>query len=597
MSRQHIPAQPALPSQPQPQPQPRPESRPQPEPAPRPAASEATRLLCAGTYLDDDYRDAVLDELYVHEERIAAPSLGIDAARVLAHALRARRLQAVWAVAVVALWVLAFVFASTQATAFLIPCVLLVLAARLRGGTSGPFHADYPGARRTRRFRRVAAAYLRLVGRLSLALYAVSALMVATADEETLYELQSTDLIVSDERAAAWFALVIPLAMAACIGAHREQVARIISRELQPEAFADRARPDVAEATAGERFARLQQRIRLEQRSPLIYYHPQQPFLGAGSPYEPWTLAVELRRDQNAPGKPLAELNNREVLRRVKPLVENLRTPANPDAPQAATVRDRLRGLEVDECVFVRATGVPVRAQAPLQQKHFDAERERAIEEGGEGRRHFLRIRVGAWEEEVVITVFVRVHTQGRMLMLEIAPHVLRPVRRDFRAVDRVSANYWRGKPVGRAVWALGQLPTGAVRSVVHAFREAGFLWRMWTGGHAAALPDGPWTSVRELGSDEGASLFQEMDVSRYLKSVQDRVANGVRQALAAAGWQTDEFVQQVVNVSGVYIGSAENSAIAVGDHNTLENKPAEDQPAAGGEQDQEQEHVETGGQ
>ncbi|MFD1273838.1 hypothetical protein ACFQ51_25490 [Streptomyces kaempferi] len=61
------------------------------EPGVPPGASEATRLLCAGTYLDAGYRDAVIEELYVHEERLAAPSLGHDAARVLAHALRARR--------------------------------------------------------------------------------------------------------------------------------------------------------------------------------------------------------------------------------------------------------------------------------------------------------------------------------------------------------------------------------------------------------------------------------------------------------------------------------------------------------------------------
>ncbi|MGP3982021.1 hypothetical protein [Streptomyces sp. KR80] len=533
------------------------------EPAADPAASEATRLLCAGTYLDDDFRDAVVDELYLHEERIAAPSLGIDAARVLAHALRARRLEAVWAVAIVALWVLAFVLAGSFFSAFLIPCVLLVLATRLRGGASGSFRADYPGAQRLPRYRRVVAGYLRLSSWLSLVLYAVSATSLAVAGDETRYELQNMGLIGMEDAAAAWFALIIPLAMAACIAAHREQVARVISGELHPRAFADPDRPDVAEATGGERFARLQRLIRAEQHSPLVYYHSQHPFLGAGSPQDPWTLAVELRR--NPEKKRHAALNNREIIKRVTPLVEALRKPSNPDTPQAAAVRDRLRGLTADECVFVPLTGIPVRAQAPLKPEHFDAERERAVEEGGEGRRHFLRIRVGAWEEEVVTTVFVRVHTQGGMLMLEIAPHVLRPVRPEFRAVDRVSDTYRRGGPVGKAVWALGQLPTGAGRSVVHVLRQLAFLWRAWSGGQAAALPDGPWASVRELGSDQGASLFQEMDVSRYLKSIQDRVASGVREALDAAGWETGEFVQQVVNVSGVYIGSAENSAIAVG--------------------------------
>ncbi|BBJ43052.1 hypothetical protein SSPO_057700 [Streptomyces antimycoticus] len=79
---------------------------------------------------------------------------------------------------------------------------------------------------------------------------------------------------------------------------------------------------------------------------------------------------------------------------------------------------------------------------------------------------------------------------------------------------------------------------------------------------------------MRELGSDAGASLFQEMDVSRYLKSVEDRVANGVRRALDEAGWETGEFEQKVINVSGggVFIESAANSAFGFGDHNTISN-------------------------
>ena len=63
-----------------------------------PHASEATRLLCGGVYVDPDYRDRVIDELYLHEQRLVAPSLGFDAARVLAHALRARRQEPLTAV-------------------------------------------------------------------------------------------------------------------------------------------------------------------------------------------------------------------------------------------------------------------------------------------------------------------------------------------------------------------------------------------------------------------------------------------------------------------------------------------------------------------
>ncbi|MGA5038850.1 hypothetical protein ACPCA8_17555 [Streptomyces capoamus] len=73
---------------------------PSPEPGgpsgPRPgpdATSNATRLLCAGTYLDPVYRAGVIRELLTHRYRVVAPSYGYDAVPVLAHALAARRLQ------------------------------------------------------------------------------------------------------------------------------------------------------------------------------------------------------------------------------------------------------------------------------------------------------------------------------------------------------------------------------------------------------------------------------------------------------------------------------------------------------------------------
>ncbi|GAA2297114.1 hypothetical protein [Streptomyces violaceusniger] len=561
------------------------------------ATSEATRLLCAGAYLDDDFRDAVVDELYVHEERAVAPSLGIDAVRVLAHALRARRLEACWTALLVSLWVLDFLLAQGFFYLFLLSCALLLLAAWARGGAMGPFRADYPGADGVTVTRRRAAAVLRVLGCLSLLSYVFSALTQALTDGQSDpggLQAFAPALATGSDTTAAWFALLIPAAMAAAVALHREHVARVLATDLEPETFADPA-ADPAERFEGGRFQRVRALIRREQHSPVILYHDRHPFLGAGTAHDTWTLAVELRPREGGDPVPL---DNRVILERIRPLVEKLRTPsaqgtaavqgaaaqgtafaqgtapAQSTARPAAESRDRLRGLELDECVFLKVTGLRSRSFVPYGEADFARERAEAVEEGGEIRRHFLRIRVGAWREEVVTTVFVRVHTQGGMLMLEFAPHVLRPIRPDFRAVDRLSDSHRRGGLPGKVVWALGRTPTAAGRAVIHAFRSAAFLWRMYAGGYEAAIPDGPWVSVRELGSDAGASLFQEMDVSRYLKSVEDRVANGVRRALDEAGWETGEFEQKVINVSGggVFIESAEHSAFGFGDHNTISN-------------------------
>ncbi|MFJ7956832.1 hypothetical protein ACIQ62_11100 [Streptomyces sp. NPDC096319] len=547
-----------------------------------PAASEATRLLCAGTYLDDGFRDAVIDHLYVHEERFAAPSLGYDASRVLAHALRARRVELAWAAGVLALWIVAIPLTKGLITLLIVPYLLLGIARWMRGTS-----ATAPV------YRVVPAFLVRWYGRLMFLQSALFLLFLAFADDESgdfggdlLGDVSGTgDVLglaaglVAQEtwgigRLEVWITVAVPLLVAWAVAIQRGQFARALTQELSRERFADQ-RSDPAEHAEGARFRRLRDRIRVEQHARLIMYGSDDPFCGAGAPYEPWSLSVELRPRENLDGAVPEPLDNSAVLRHVVPLLEALRVPSPHGSPRLqAAVRDRLRELEIDEVVFLPVDGLPDRTAAPYTPEGFEAHRSGAIEEGGETRRHFLRIRVGGWGEEIVTTVFVRVHTQGGMLMLEVAPHVLRPVKPLYRHADRIAHRYRHNHHFGKAVWALGRTPRSAGQALVTLGRSLGHLWRVLTAGHAGALPEGPWASVRELGSDDDASLFQEMDVSRHLKSVQDRVVNGVTVALREAGYETAEFEQKIVHVAegGTFIENTKGN-VTVGHHNTVTSK------------------------
>ncbi|MFB6566035.1 hypothetical protein [Streptomyces noursei] len=558
---------------------------PAPLPAVPPGASEATRLLCAGTYLDDAFRDAVIDELYVHEERFAAPSLGIDAARVLAHALRARRLERGWSAAILLTWMVGAVLSRGMAWGYVFPVLALGLGRFVHGlSTAWP--------------ARFGSFLLRWYGRLSLAFSVLALAVIAfTASLPGFLSVLSpvglVESLLSDAGLtgsssgaawsdpiggadspdmglaslfAVWAALLVPVAVAVLVMLQRGQFARVLAHELSREDFPDVV-SDPAERAEGLRFQRLRDRVRIEQHGPLVMYRPGDPFCGAGEPFKPWSLSVELvpRADGTA-----VPLDNGEILARIVPLVEALRVPSGSPAA-AGTVRDRLRALEVDQCVFLPVDGLATRAAAPYDPAAFEAHRAAALEEGGETRRHFLRIRVGGWHEGVVTTVFVRVHTQGGMLMMEVAPHVLWPLRSRFQDADRIAHQYRHHHHFGKAVWALTHSPRAAVEALLTLGRAVGGGWGSATEGHRAALPEGPAAAVRELGSDDEASLFQHMDVARYLKTVQQRVAAGVKSALHEAGYQTAEFEQRIVHVAdgGVYVESAQG-AVGIGDHNTL---------------------------
>ncbi|MET9800890.1 hypothetical protein [Streptomyces sp. NPDC006368] len=553
-----------------------------------PSASEAGRLLCVGAYLDPRFRDRVIDELYVHDERVVAPSYGIDAARVLAHAVRARRDELCWSTATAGLWVVAtLVTDGFFAVLLALPCLLLSATARL-----------------VRTVHR--APVLRLVSRL-LQLYArvlLGLLLLTTAlaplvraDRDLIrnrlvsFVHQATDLLdlqyrlLSEERRSRlyfkpeddwthlpYLVLGFLLLLAVLAGLRHEHLARTMAGPLSREHHHDLTR-DPAERTRDARLRLVQELIRGEQHWPLVMYATANPFCGAGVPFRPWHLSVELRpRTDLGQRKPQA-VDNEEILHRIVPLVEALRVPSPRRSPRtAAEVLDRLRELVVDECVFLPAEGLRHREDVPLDPEDFEEHRAAAVEEGGEKRRHFLRIRVGGWDEDIVVTVFVRVHTQGGMLMLEVAPHVLLPVRRRFREADGALRRFCGDNAVGLGLRALADGPQSLGTSLAALARGVRNVWQAQTAGNSGAPPKGPGIAVRELGSDPDSSLFQAMDVDRYLKTVQDRVARGVQLALYEAGWQTTEFERKAVHLGegAVYIQSVHNSAVGIGDRNTV---------------------------
>ncbi|MFI6642203.1 hypothetical protein [Streptomyces sp. NPDC050504] len=513
---------------------------------PTPSSSEATRLLCVGSYVDDSFRDAVIDELYVHEERVVAPSFGFDAARVLAHALRARRLAVAWAGAVVALWLLTGLFSGGLVYLFLPPFALLAAASRLRTASKGSPEPSRP--------RRLAASALRWAGRLLLFAVA-SSLYSLHSDPGSFGGLWGTGGAGKDSgwtRVDVWAVACGVVALGVAGVVQRQQTARVVALELSRERFGD-VPADPAEQAVGFRFRRLKDRIRVEQHSPMVLYDVTAPFLGAGTACGAWTLAVPLRPPQGTVGlRQAGQLVNGQVLRYVQTRIEALRE-ANPNA---TGVRDRLREIRVEEVVFLPVDGLPARSVASYVSEHFQHHRESAAEEGGEARRLFLRIQVGGWDEEVVTTVFVRAHTQGGLLGLEVVPYVLGPVRAEFHAADRWAHRQRHTSPPVLVARSLVRLPVSVAFAPVVLWRSVKNSWRLAIGGYGVSLPEGPAVSVRELGSAPSVGAFREMDTRRYVESVQEAVVDGVVDALRGAGLRTDEFEARAARVTdgGLYV-------------------------------------------
>ncbi|WNF30677.1 hypothetical protein RI138_29770 [Streptomyces sp. C11-1] len=375
----------------------------------------------------------MIDELYVCEERFVAPSPGADMACVLGHALRARRAEVGFAVVTLLLWAVFGFLTQGLVVLWLPPFLLVVLAAAVRGR-----------APEVTPHRAVSAGVLTLCGAsaalLTLPLLKGGAWWGWGSGRDEVPDIQ------------AFLAFVFPFALAEIVYLRWTWLAGVLHHELSAERCGEQGAalfgPRGAEVPARRgtaRFRRISRRIREEQHAPLVMYRPENPFCGVGVPNEPWSLSVELRpREGHSPGP----VDNRTILRHLVPTLERLRTPST--RAETDAVRDRLRGLEIEEVVFLPVEGLPARDIGPQILRTSGEHRTRAVEEGGEARRYYLRISVVGWNGELVVTVFVRVHTQGGILVLELVPYTLHPVRAAYRRADREAQEWRRRSPWDR---------------------------------------------------------------------------------------------------------------------------------------------------
>lgn len=594
--------------------------------------TEATRLLCAGVYQDAGFRRRVIEELLDHRERPVAAPNGIDVLPVLSHALRVTRQEARAALLMLGAWVgfflsdvimfwdslsdrwgdgadvhfgdvvLAFFEGDDRLTdgmplpwsvLYAMVCLALWFAHTARGGGSAARSAGLPDP-------------------VAKAADGAGSLFSLVAGAFALFYWWRYVFGVLGGGVQTPYPLLFPLAMALIAWWYQTWQRKGLCRRLSRWTFPTATQPELP---AGHLYERVRDDVRREQEAALTLYGDDSPFVGLGEQGTPWSFAMELRKrprqagetDSADPGSgstdgggvlphqtagideggapPLrisGPLTADSALSMIEPQLTRLRESA------ALSGRDRLRDLEVERFVYLpggvardeelEIGGVPDPAAAPqgagqrrgrsvYDPAQVAAHLREAVDEGGEGRRVFLRVRVGAWHEQVVVTVLVRVHTQGRMLMLEVLPFVLRPVRRDFRAVDTFVDKLpetW----VRAALRALRQAPVVAVDTGIGGLatlRSA--LMTGWKDSEEP--PDVPRVSLREVASTQGLSAFQRMDSTRYVKTIQERIVNGVREALKAHGYRTEEFEQHVYQLSGgsVFIKDMSGGAVATGSH------------------------------
>ncbi|MFC8568935.1 hypothetical protein ACFUIW_24595 [Streptomyces sp. NPDC057245] len=501
-------------------------------PPPPDATSNATRLLCAGTYLDPLYRKAVIRELLTHRYRVVSPSYGYDAAPVLAHALAAHNLRRNQLIAL---------GAGTAAVA------LLLFTDMVNGFTA--------------------------------------ALLVFWL---------------------AWATMFL----------RRLAVLQTLAEHLAPPTD-DRAGFDGAYPMTSRLTPELVGKINREQSSDTVYYGGYKPFVGAGHSIRRWAnaellLGAPVSRTgalghgllnghvpaQHGPGngaggsqpterKPIIPFTVEEITGRVcEQMLADLRDKPAPS--------DRVRLLSVDRRRFAKAVRT-AEGSEPLAVLLDDPDPDRGgphWREDYDASREYLCIRIGAWQQELVTSVFIGFDIKGSTLHTEFYTYVLGPVPESFHLADRLPATIGGGLML-RIAWDVTRSAPGELlRLITNPLRErlpsrfgsdtVRTLVRQPVdtsefrlGRYALTVVDcGALTSVRELAPDHGFHhFFQETDAIKYIQIIERHLLQIVGDFLRDHDVDTREHEAAQTNILQQNFGAGSNNNFgnnqSVGNNNT----------------------------
>jgi uncharacterized membrane protein len=511
---------------------------------------DATRHLRAAAHFDRWFRGAAIAELVENRHRIPAPSPGVDSALVLEECLTARRWAVTAACFDLAIGLIALLISVWVVVFAIIVVILLALVLVLIRGITSSFRSNRDSATAT-----LARAGLAMgIGVVVLAIVVFLVIDHLESDgAATGSGLDLTPLVLGT---------LLVIALWAAVGAvHLYQRQRRLVALL--------VLPGGPEHVPGAGFPQLKEvfkRLHAREAEAETVYGGFNAFVGAGleEREEKWSFAVELRPSaryaaENRTPEPLETPDLHDLIHRgLARLGDGPLYPG--DLLHRISVRDRLFRSGLHETAPARWYGAFSAMDAETRRRMLTREAVDLLDLGSHERlRHYLEARVELWEQQVVASVFLRIHVQGRLLQMEGLPFVLPPVKALYRTVDEVAPLEAGADAVSAVCSALIGMPGALLASLSDPLAAVASAWRSWTRQNwyrrmlAAGFPVdyGPNTSLRELGAETRyQQRFQEIDVYRFFTSVRKRVATVVLEALREHGFDTAEFEQFVQSIN-----------------------------------------------
>ncbi|MER5700856.1 hypothetical protein ABT023_02680 [Micromonospora sp. NPDC002296] len=504
---------------------------PAPPHFPPPVASNATRHLCAGAYLDEDFQRASLAEVYHQRARLVAPSYGFDLVAVLGQCLQARRIAVLRDMAIIGM----LLFATCVSVTAMIFTIGLLISLYLLTSTQRGIREI------ARELRRGGSANVGIIiGRSMAFLFRVLGAMVAFS----LLSMPIALLTALDMTGIYYVDLPLEILMTLLALTFAPPFVANLIHQHQLEQFAPGRTPPVP--ARSRRF----DEIRRQESGNTIVFSGYHPFVGSGIVLKNWGFAERLVRA----GDPLtgvAAESEREFSTApfsAVELVAHLRDELNALA-YGREPEEQLPGLTVADRILLAGTEV-AHLVPYTDPAHFPT----VIRNPTAPARHFLVCQVVSWRGELVATVYVHVAVQGRSLYMELTSTALPPCDERYRVVDQVGgtgpAAFLRAGARGLldAPVIIGRAPLNLLRAGLDALVNSS--WFLAGGPPRPGYDRGARVSVRELGmAGDTRHHLQTQEIDKHQRIIERRVLAATLDFLESRGVDTSEYRQRATTL------------------------------------------------
>ncbi|WP_243790497.1 hypothetical protein [Saccharopolyspora gloriosae] len=523
---------------------------------PRLVDDDATRHLSAAAHAHDDFADELVEEFLAEPRRAVPPSPGLNPVAVLSEALATRRRRVVRDSLVVGLFLVVLVtwwwlavpwLLAVGSGVFVHSLVRRISTRRGRKRISGAgwmliLFGAYLGS--------IVGSSLALLGGLAFgdsdALWSAAGL--GGSDYYDYYDYYDSGETSGGSGAPMFLiGLLASLGLLAVLLVDRVRVHLALTTRFEPSRYWNGGQHLPPSPVGAWYTERLHHIARAAATSNTLVHDGYDPFVGAGERVHAWSIAVPLRAVDDAE----VTLSRADVHAGVRAGVLALRGSA--ELSPGGRLRDLQESQEVvtSAVALLRQAGDPIGRAilpdpgAPPNSALDPAVIAEIVQNSPEWVRPYLCFRVEGWSKELVVSTFLHVACDDKMLYLEWKAYVLNPIRPEYRyeQLKLLRADY----AVMRGFVDAVLVPASLGRRVLRLWRAARDGRKPMGGGYYD-LPGryGARRGIRELAADDaGTTYFHDEDSVRYVKLLERRTLAAVGRTLTEHGLKTDEFTSQ----------------------------------------------------